>query len=58
MHPPEYISYANLDGSHRDGLHRAIGNALISDITLDTYAQILDGLPYLQDCLGSVPQLA
>ena len=34
-----------LDASHRDALNQAVSNILSTKIALETYAQIIDGLP-------------
>ncbi|KAI0385590.1 hypothetical protein F5Y04DRAFT_246226 [Hypomontagnella monticulosa] len=34
-----------LDASHRDALNQAVSNILSTEIALETYAQIIDGLP-------------
>lgn len=46
MYPAEsFIELSNLDSTHRDAFTRAIQNILRTDLALDVYAQLIDGLP-------------
>ncbi len=50
---------AILDKQHRDSLDRAIQNVLSTQLALDTWAQIIDGLPLASvACDQSSPRLA
>ena len=42
---PAQLSFADLDGEHRQTLERAIRRILATELAEITYAQIIDGLP-------------